>query len=125
MAALVTGIRTIGVPVQDQDRALAFYRDVLGFQTRLDVPLGQTGRRWIEIGPPDFPVTIALVASSEKVPSGIETGIRLSTTDADGTHRELTERGVEVGELLRWDGVPPMFTVRDADGNGLEIVEAV
>jgi hypothetical protein len=32
-------------------------------------------------------------------------------------------RGVDVDELLRWDGVPPMFAVHDPDGNGLEIVE--
>jgi hypothetical protein len=36
---------------------------------------------------------------------------------------ELVARGVDVGELLRWEGVPPMFAFRDPDGNGLEIVE--
>ena len=37
-------------------------------------------------------------------------------------HADLQTRGVDVGELLRWPGVPPMFAVRDQDGNGLEIV---
>jgi lactoylglutathione lyase len=36
----ITGIRTVGVPVADQDRALAFYIETLGFEKRLDVPVG-------------------------------------------------------------------------------------
>jgi hypothetical protein len=59
------------------------------------------------------------------VPTGIETGIRFTTADAGAVHAELQRRGVDVGELLRWPGVPPMFAVRDQDGNGLEITEAV
>ena len=38
-------------------------------------------------------------------------------------HARLTAAGVGVGELLNWPGVPPMFTFRDQDGNGLEIVQ--
>jgi lactoylglutathione lyase len=47
----ITDIRTIGVNVTDQDQALAFYVDVLGFQKRLDAPLSPT-MRWIEVAPP-------------------------------------------------------------------------
>jgi hypothetical protein len=43
--------------------------------------------------------------------------------DAAAKHAELTDRGVPVGELLRWPGTPPMFTVTDQDGNGLEVIE--
>jgi hypothetical protein len=38
-------------------------------------------------------------------------------------HATLLARGVEVGELLRWDGVPPMFSFDDPDGNRYYIVE--
>ena len=34
----ITGVRTVSIPVTDQDRALAFYVDTLGFEKRLDVP---------------------------------------------------------------------------------------
>jgi hypothetical protein len=54
----------------------------------------------------------------------VQTGIRLKTGDAAAVHSDLQERGIEVGELLRWPGVPPMFVLHDQDGNGLEIVEA-
>ncbi|PZG14201.1 VOC family protein [Nonomuraea aridisoli] len=116
----ITGIRTVGVPVSDQDRAVAFYVGVLGLQKRLDAPVEQFGGRWIEVAPPGAVTTIALVPGEK---TGVETGIRLTVGDAAALHASLSERGAEVGELLLWDGVPPMFTLRDPDGNGLEVVE--
>lgn len=119
----ITGVRTVGVPVTDQERALAFYVDTLGFEKRLDLPLEQFGGRWIEVAPAGAPVTIALVPERDGVPSGVETGIRLTTADADAAHADLRRRGVDVGEMLRWPEAPAMFAVRDQDGNGLEVVE--
>jgi lactoylglutathione lyase len=121
---LIDGVLTIGVPVSDQDRALTFYRDKLGLEAIRDVPLAQFGGRWIEVAPADGTVTIALVPTREGMPTGVQTGIRLKVADAGAVHTELQARGVEVGEMLRWPGVPPMFGFRDQDGNGLEIVEA-
>jgi catechol 2,3-dioxygenase-like lactoylglutathione lyase family enzyme len=119
----ITGVRTIGVPVTDQDRALAFYVEKLGFEKRLDTPMEQFGGRWIEVAPPEAEMTVALVPTRDGVPSGVETGVRFTTGDAAAVHADLETRGVDVGELLRWPGVPPMFAIRDQDGNGLEIVE--
>jgi lactoylglutathione lyase len=118
----VIDLRTVGVPVTDQDRALAFYVDVLGLDIRLDVPMGG-GRRWIEVAPAGASTSIALVASHEGVPAGVETGIRLTTPHVDANHAALRVRGVDADDVLRWEGVPPMFAFRDQDGNGLEIVE--
>jgi catechol 2,3-dioxygenase-like lactoylglutathione lyase family enzyme len=118
-------VLTIGVPVSDQDRALEFYLERLGFEKRRDFPSPQFGGRWIEVAPPGASVTIALVPARGESPTGVETGIRLKARDATAVHAELHERGVAVGELLRWPGVPPMFKLHDQDGNGLEIVEAV
>jgi lactoylglutathione lyase len=120
----ITDMRTVGVPVADQDRALDFYLDKLGFEKRLDTPVPQFGGRWIEVAPAGAAITIALVPQREAVPTGVETGIRFTTADAAAVHADLQARGVDVGELLRWPGVPPMFKIRDHDGNGLEIVEA-
>jgi catechol 2,3-dioxygenase-like lactoylglutathione lyase family enzyme len=117
-------VLSIGVPVSDQDRALEFYLETLGFEKRRDVPAPQLGGRWIEVAPPGGAITIALVPERDKAPAGVETGIRLKAHDAAAIHGELQARGVEVGELLRWPGVPPMFLLHDPDGNGLEIVEA-
>ncbi|HEY2160920.1 MAG TPA: VOC family protein [Solirubrobacteraceae bacterium] len=114
---------TVGVPVADQQRALEFYVETLGLEERMDIPLKQFGGRWIEVAPAGGPVTLALVPERDGVPSGVETGIRLTASDADAAHAELQSRGVEVGEILRWPGTPPMFAIRDRDGNRMEIVE--
>jgi catechol 2,3-dioxygenase-like lactoylglutathione lyase family enzyme len=121
-SAQITGMRTVGVSVADQDRALEFYLGTLGFEKRLDVPLGD-GHRWIEVAPAGATTTIALVASRDGVPAGVETGIRLTTEHADALHARMRAQGVAADEMLRWEGVPPMFAFRDQDGNGLEIVE--
>jgi catechol 2,3-dioxygenase-like lactoylglutathione lyase family enzyme len=118
----ITQVRTVGVPVTDQGRALAFYVGKLGFSKRLDVPYG-SGQRWIEVAPPGATTTIALVPSREGIPAGVETGIRFTTADADADHARLLASGVDADEVLRWEGAPPMFAFRDQDGNGLEIVE--
>ncbi|HEV3388171.1 MAG TPA: VOC family protein [Solirubrobacteraceae bacterium] len=120
----ITDVMNIGVPVTDQDRALAFYTEKLGFETRRDVPLPQFGGRWIEVAPTGATITLSLVPARDGVPAGIETGIRLAAEDAAAVHAALQDRGVDVGELLRWPGVPAMFAFHDEDGNGLEIVEA-
>ncbi|HXY91851.1 MAG TPA: VOC family protein [Acidimicrobiia bacterium] len=118
----ITQVGTVGVPVSDQDRALEFFVDLLGFERRLDVPFGD-GLRWIEVAPAGAVTTIALVPS----PGGhgaTDTGIRLTTADADADHARLRARGVDVDpEVLRWEGVPPMFSFRDPDGNTLYVVE--
>jgi lactoylglutathione lyase len=119
---LIRSMRTVGVPVSDQDRALQFYTSVLGMTASLDVDLGR-GRRWIEVTPAAGGTTIALVAAKPDAPAGHETGIRLRTPDADALHGHLLHHGVSADEVLRWPGVPPMFAFRDQDGNGLEIVQ--
>lgn len=119
----ITGLRTVGVPVTDQDRAVTFYVDGLGLDKRVDAPVEQLQGRWIEVAPAGSVTTIALVPTHREGHAGVETGIRLTTADAAAMHRDLRERGVDVGDLLRWDDVPTMFTLRDPDGNGLEIVE--
>jgi catechol 2,3-dioxygenase-like lactoylglutathione lyase family enzyme len=112
----IIGVGTVGVPVTDQDRALEFYVGALGFETRRDLPFGDG--RWIEVAPPGSATTIALV------PEGVPAGIRLMTEDADTDHADLRARGVDADpEVMRIPSAPPMFTVRDPDGNSLILVE--
>jgi lactoylglutathione lyase len=118
----ITGVRTVGVPVADQDRALDFYVGTLGLEKRLDADMGG-GRRWIEVAPTGAATSIALVRAHESLPAGVETGIRFVTPDADAVHAGLRASGVDADDVLRWEGVPPMFAFRDPDGNGMEIVE--
>jgi lactoylglutathione lyase len=119
---VITGIRTVGVPVSDQDKALRFYAGTLGLSVRIDVPMGG-GSRWIEVIAVGALTSIALVPAKESAPAGVETGIRLTTPSADAFHAHLVTAGADAGDVLRWPAVPPMFAFRDQDGNGLEIVE--
>ncbi|BDO41681.1 VOC family protein [Cellulomonas sp. NTE-D12] len=116
----ITGIRTVAVPVADQDRALAFYRDVLGFEVRLDGLAA--GGRWVEVGPAGGSVTLALTRADGS-PSARGTGIRFTAPDAAAERASLARAGLRVGDLLRWPGVPPMFTFDDPDGNQFVVVE--
>jgi lactoylglutathione lyase len=115
----MTDIRNIAVNVTDQDAALGFYNDTLGFATQMDSP--SPAGRWIIIAPPDANVTLSLVANPEA--AGADTGIRFGTTNAAQSHRTLTDRGVTVGDLLMWEGVPPMFSFDDPDQNRFYVVE--
>jgi lactoylglutathione lyase len=118
----ITDIRTVGIPVVDQVKALAFYVDKLGFDKRLDVPMGESAR-WIEVAPRGAAATIALIRAHDGYPAGVETGIRFTTRDVDANHADLLEHGIDADDVLRWPGVPAMFAFRDQDGNGLEIIE--
>jgi lactoylglutathione lyase len=118
----IMGIRTVGIPVDDQEQALAFYVETLGFEKRLDVPMG-SGARWIEVAPAEAATTIALIRARDGLAAGVETGIRLTTPDADAIHANLLAHGVDADDVLRWPGTPPMFAFRDRDGNGLEVIE--
>jgi catechol 2,3-dioxygenase-like lactoylglutathione lyase family enzyme len=119
----IKALATVGVPVSDQERALAFYVGTLGFEKRRDVPFGD-GLRWVEVAPAGAATTIALAPAPEGSPIGIDTGVRLATEDADGDHAHLLANSVDAdAEVMRWPGVPPMFSFRDPDGNRLYIVE--
>jgi len=118
----MTDVMTVGIPVADQERALDFYVGTLGFEKRRDVPLGGD-RRWIEVAPPGANASVALVLTHPGLPTGVETGIRFATRDAAADHADLRLHGVDTDQVLRWEGVPPMFAFRDPDGNGLEVVE--
>jgi len=119
----LTDVRTVAVSVTDQDRAIEFYVDILGFEKRMDAPIGK-GLRWIEVAPPGGRVSIALSPVSDGSPAGVDSGIRLTTADVEGEHNAMRQRGIDTGDLLRLANIPPMFTFRDVDGNTLYVVEA-
>jgi lactoylglutathione lyase len=118
----ITDVRTIGINVTNQDEALGFYVDTLGFEKRLDAPISPT-MRWIEVAPPGANVSIALNAAEGTTDVATDTGIRFTVPNAEAEHAAMRERGVMVGDLLRWEGVPPMFAFDDPDGNRFYIVE--
>jgi catechol 2,3-dioxygenase-like lactoylglutathione lyase family enzyme len=121
----ITGIGTVGVPVSDHDRAIEFYVGTLGLEMRTDVAFGN-GYRWVEVGPAGADTTIALAPPPEgREAGGSETGICLDASDVDSVHAALKSAGADVDdEVSRYGGpVPPMFWLRDPDGNSLIVVQ--
>jgi len=123
-ATRITQLGTVIVPVTDQDRAIDFYVEKLGFEKRSDTPFGD-GNRWVEVAPPGAATTLALCPPREGEPVGVQTRTAFSTRDADADHAALKAHGVDVDEsvMRMGDPVPPMFFFRDQDGNSLLIVE--
>jgi catechol 2,3-dioxygenase-like lactoylglutathione lyase family enzyme len=135
----ITQVGAVFVPVADQDRALAFYVEKLGFEKRVDFSYGE-GIRWIEVAPPGAANTIALVAPGEGEPAGgDEAYCAFATQDIEADHATLRAGGVDVdAEIARTgkhrqglvstdvsvgDPVPAQFFFRDADGNRFLIVQ--
>lgn len=121
----VNKISTVVVPVADQDTAIDFYTEKLGFTKRVDMPFGGQ-YRWVEVAPGDAVTTIALAPPPPGGSTGNrETGISLQTDDIDAYHAELKAKGVDVdAEVSRMgDPVPPMFWLRDPEGNSLLVVQ--
>jgi len=113
----ITHVGTVIVPVSDQDAALAFYTGTLGCEVRMDAEFAP-GMRWLEVAPPGATTTLALVPNEA-------TEVSFATRDAAADHAALAERGVDAdAELIDMgEGVPPMFTFRDPDGNRFRVVE--
>jgi catechol 2,3-dioxygenase-like lactoylglutathione lyase family enzyme len=121
----IAKVGTVVIPVADVDRALAFYVDELGLEKRVDVPFGGS-YRWVEVAPEGAQTTVALCPPPDGAECGNrETGIALHTTDIEAVHADLLQRGVDVdAEISRMgDPVPPMFWLRDPEGNSLFVVE--
>ena len=124
-ATRISKLGTVCVPISDQERAIEFYVETLGFEKRTDVPFGN-GYRWVEVGPAGADTTIAIVPPPPGNPTGnVQTGICLNTDNVDAVHADLKARGVDVDpEVSRMgDPVPPMFFFRDPDGNRSFVVQ--
>jgi catechol 2,3-dioxygenase-like lactoylglutathione lyase family enzyme len=122
----LTQVGRVCVTVADTDRAIEFYVDKLGFEKVVDIPMGEA-MRWVEVALPGTATTIALAPPPQgDEAGGSQTGICLDTSDVDADHAVLKAAGVDVdAEVTRWGGpVPPMFWLRDPDGNALIVVES-
>jgi len=109
MTAMDITIHASFLPHDDPDASLAFYRDALGFEVRMDVEYG--GMHWITVGPPGQPDTAIVLyppaaspgvtdeerrTIAEMMAKGTFASINLATTDLDGTFERLQASDAEV-----------------------------
>jgi lactoylglutathione lyase len=123
-----TTVNNLGVAmfsVADQDAALAFYTDKLGWEQRADQRFGEGGQmRWLEVAPPGSTARLALNPPMGGEPGGGSIGVE--TGDVNAEHERLRGLdGVDVDEQVMDQGpdVPRMFGVRDPDGNHIWVVQ--
>jgi uncharacterized glyoxalase superfamily protein PhnB len=124
---MLTRVGTITVQVSDQDQALAYYTEKLGFEVRQDIPMGPE-QRWIEVAPagaqtrvllykatPDQPGADSYEAAQARV--GTSTGMVLDVDDIVATFTQLRERGVTIVEEPSQQSYGWWGVVADQDGN--------
>lgn len=109
MASTDITIHSSMLPLDDPEESLAFYRDVLGFEVRLDV--GKDKMRWITVGPPNQPDTAVVLYPpaatpgltdderrliAEMMAKGTFGTLLLATKDLDSTFEKVQAGDVEV-----------------------------
>lgn len=116
-AMAITRVQLFSVPVTDQDRAKAFYVDVLGLSVMADSQMGPD-QRWVQLAPSGGETAITLVTWFETMPAGSLKGLVLETDDLESDVERLRGSGVVPSEIQEapW-GV--FVTFDDPDGNGI------
>lgn len=115
----ISHIGVITVHVKDQDEALRFYTERLGFEKRMDVPMGEE-MRWVTVAPAGSSTELTLISTFPEggAPLGTNTGVVLETEDIDAAYLELSGRGVRFTKQPSrepWGGWAEFV---DHDGNG-------
>jgi predicted enzyme related to lactoylglutathione lyase len=114
---MIKKLKFTSIPVRDQDRALKFYVDTLGFTLQTDQPMGP-GMRWIEVRPPKGESGLALFT-----PPGLEdrigtfTGISFECDDVQKTYEELSAKGVEFAKPPKVESWGVAAIMKDSEGN--------
>lgn len=110
------------LPVSDQDRAIAFYVDKLGFNVAADAPMGEGGWRWVEIGLPGAITNLHFIRQTA-APSD-EPVLVLVDPDVAGWVEKLRERGVEITtepHEAPWQPGRIAAEFRDSEGNRMVV----
>lgn len=113
----ITHVQLMSLPVSDQDKAKAFYVDVLGFELVSDTQMG-ADMRWVMVRPPGGQSAITLVTWFDSMPPGSVKGTVLETDDLEADVALLGERGVVTNgiEQAPWGRY---VSFDDPDGNGI------
>src|SRR5215831_556576 len=112
---MIRQLKFVGIPVGDQDRALAFYRDKLGFKIHTDQPMGK--QRWIELKIPGAETLVVLFT-----PDGQENRVgtffngAFACDNIEKTYEALKGRGVEFTQEPKKEPWGTYATFKDSEG---------
>jgi catechol 2,3-dioxygenase-like lactoylglutathione lyase family enzyme len=125
--------------VIDQEEALRFYRDILGFEVNTDMPMDDSGLRWLTLNPkgqPDLELILAQVATGPMFDAGTAEEMRamvergafgigvFETDDIKGDYERLSSQGVEFVSppQERFYGIEAI--VKDNSGNWFSLTQS-
>lgn len=113
---MIRHIKFASIPVRDQDAALAFYTDTLGFSIVTDQPMGDS--RWIELRIPGAETRVVLFTmDGQEDRIGTPSNIVFASDDVESTYAELVERGVAFEAPPAKQPWGTFATFTDPDGN--------
>ena|SRR5690349_9216383 len=135
---MLKSVTHVGLGVLDQDEALAFWTDKIGFEVRNDVTIEEMGGfRWLTVGPPSQPeLEIILIPpggpgtppevveqARTVLSHGVLPGLIFQVDDAQATYDELKSRGVEMTQepVEQFYGIDAAF--RDPTGNSIRFTQ--
>jgi catechol 2,3-dioxygenase-like lactoylglutathione lyase family enzyme len=114
---MIKGIKFVGIPVRDQDRALDFYTKKLGFSITTDQPFNDT-QRWIELKVPGADTGVVLFTpEGHEDRIGTFQSISFWTSNVPRTYDELVSCGVEFHGPPSTADWGTMSIFKDPDGN--------
>ena len=117
-ATAITHVNIITINVKDQDEALRFYTERLGFEKRTDAPMGE-GMRWLTVAPAGSSTEFMLANRyGTGAPMGTNTGVVLETDDIDAAYHELSGRGIHFTKEPSRESFGGWAELVDQDGNG-------
>jgi uncharacterized glyoxalase superfamily protein PhnB len=118
---MLTKVRSVGIYVSDQQRALDFFQDALGCEVVADIPMGEgeAASRWIEVKlPQDATKLILFTPEGQEDRIGEFSNVIFHCDDIEQTYEELSAKGVEFPtkpEQAAWGQWWAVF--QDPDGN--------
>lgn len=116
-------IAMVSIPVADQDKARAFYTEVMGFTVLRDEPMGPESR-WVQLQPPGGGASITLVNWFDAMPPGSQQGLMLGVPDVVAEHKRLDGLGIAVTDI-RKEGWGRYTMLSDPDGNRWVIAQLI
>jgi predicted enzyme related to lactoylglutathione lyase len=114
---MIKGIKFVSIPVRDQDKALEFYTQKLGFTVFTDQPFNDR-QRWIELSIPGAPTGIVLFTpNGQEDRIGSFTGVSLFSDNVQQTYEQLAAKGVEFVKPPKTEAWGTSSIFKDPDGN--------
>ena len=114
---MIRGIKFVSIPVRNQDKALEFYTQKLGFTVFTDQPFNDR-QRWIELSIPGAPTGIVLFTpDGQEDRIGSFTGISLFSDNVQQTYEQLAAKGVEFVKAPKTEAWGTSSIFKDPDGN--------